>query len=324
MWESIYIKRYNHAILFLMEDIRQPSNLEDIRQSPQWAECLNMYGWKSIRTSRNINVEVLKTPLGGFVKVQKPCVLISSDLIELDSIAKEYKALFLKLEPDAAQQLGVLAEHGYSSSAFILTPSATIRIHLKKSEQELWNVISRSGKYSIKRAQREQTTIETFKNPGDSILERFYAIYKETCTYKKFADKGLLDIKKRRDTFGDESFIVLVYDKNHDLVGGKFYLGYKGNIWYVYGGTSNKARIKNKAGYELLWQSILYFKQLGYDMLDLDGIYDARFPTSPESWGGFSHFKLKFGGELVEFPFPQVKYYNAAFKLMTRLTGMNL
>ena len=44
----------------------------DIRQSQEWASCLELYGWKSLRTSNGNNIEILNTKIGGFVKIQKP------------------------------------------------------------------------------------------------------------------------------------------------------------------------------------------------------------------------------------------------------------
>ena len=129
------------------------------------------------------------------------------------------------------------------------------------------------------------------------------------------------DIKKRVDIFGDRSFLVLCFNKANEIVGGKLFLGYGETVWYIFGGTSSDARKKSKAGYELMWKSILYFKELGFDYLDLEGIYDPRFPKFLNSWGGFSHFKERFGGIKVEFPVPYVKYLNPMLKIISKLYG---
>ena len=132
---------------------------------------------------------------------------------------------------------------------------------------------------------------------------------------------SLNDVKKRVAVFGEQSFLVLCYDKDKQLVGGKLFLAYKGNVWYIFGGTSAEARKKSKAGYALMWESVLYFKNLGYSFLDLEGIYDPRFPKFLASWGGFSHFKERFGGIKVEFPVPRVKYLNPVLKIISKLYG---
>ena len=91
----------------------------------------------------------------------------------------------------------------------------------------------------------------------------------------------------------------------------------------MFGGTTELGR-HNKTGYELLWQSILYFKKLGYAWLDLEGVYDPRFPKYLNAWGGFSHFKEKFGGVVVEFPMPYIKYLSPVLKLIAKLYGGRL
>ncbi len=99
-------------------------------------------------------------------------------------------------------------------------------------------------------------------------------------------------------------------------------MGVNKTVWYFHGGTSNEAR-KNKTGYALVWHSILYLKEQGFEVLDLEGVDDSRFSTT-NAWGGFSHFKEKFGGDTVQFPYPHIKYYNKLLKLATKIVPLEL
>ena len=58
--------------------------------------------------------------------------------------------------------------------------------------------------------------------------------------------------------------------------------------------------------------------------MDLDGIYDPRFPSFLAKWGGFSHFKEKFGGEVVTYPVAHVKYYNKLLKYLFKFGNIRL
>jgi lipid II:glycine glycyltransferase (peptidoglycan interpeptide bridge formation enzyme) len=116
--------------------------------------------------------------------------------------------------------------------------------------------------------------------------------------------------------------LFLVYDKDKKLMGGKYFLGYNKNIWYMYGGTSNEGR-RNKAGYNLVWESFLGLKRSGYDFLDFEGVDDDRFAFT-QQWGGFSHFKEKFGGVKVEFPLPRIKYFSSILKHLSKFTHFNI
>ncbi|HSX39593.1 MAG TPA: hypothetical protein VLI92_03315, partial [Candidatus Saccharimonadales bacterium] len=270
-----------------------------------------------------IDVEVLHNPLGGFIKVQKPDQVTPQDLEEIEKIAAEQKALLMIIEPSLAQNLDQLYSAGFVKSNFFLTPVKTLILDLQKTETELWNDLSHSCKYSINRAKREKNTVEFYTNPSEEKLKEFFAVYKETGVAKKYPTKTWEDLKKRVEAFKDKSHLALTYDANHVLDGGKFYVGYLDNVWYIYGGTSAVGR-KNKSGYLLLWESMLELKKLGYQKLDLDGVYDPRFPSFFNTWSGFTHFKEKFGGEIVTFPVAHVKYYNKFLKYLFKFGNFNL
>lgn len=284
-------------------------NILDIRQSKGWSEYLAFLGWNSIRTSGDINIEIRKVFFGGLVKIQRPKKVLKADLIEILELCKKDKALFIKLEPAQNQDLKILSDSGYVRSASPLLPPTTILIDLTTDEKTLWTNVSHSGKYSVNRAGREGANVEFFQNPDENVLKSFYDIHKQTGNKKGFYVEGFDDIKKKVEIFKDESFIISVKNKEGTIVGSNFYLGFNKNIWFMHGATSSVGR-KSKAGYELVWKSFLYFKNLGYKILDLEGKDDKRFPNFTKGWGGFSHFKEKFGGQEIIFPEPYIKYLN--------------
>src|SRR3989344_69442 len=203
---------------------------EDIRQSDNWAECLKLYNWKAIKTSNGNNIYILKTPIGGFVKIQRPKLLDEAELDEIEKICKENNALFIKLDPNIGQDLHLLEKKGYRLSKELLCPSLTIYIDLEKTETELWNGLSHSAKYSVNRAKREGAYTELIQNPNEEQLEKFYKV-------------------------------------------------------------------------------------------DLEGISDPRLPKSIVNWGGFSHFKERFNGVHIEFPWPQIKYFSPLLKIIDKIYG---
>ena len=284
-------------------------NILDIRQSKGWSEYLNFLGWNSVRTSSDINIETRKVFFGGLVKIQRPRNVSKNDLVEIAEICKKNKALFIKLEPSLDQDLKVLTENGYVRSSSPLLPPTTIFIYLINNEKTLWNNVSHSGKYSVKRAQRENAKVEFFRNPSENILKSFYDIHKQTGNKKGFYIENFEDIKKKVEIFKNESFVISVKNNEGTIMGANFYLGFDNNVWFMHGATSAEGR-KSKAGYELVWRSFLYFKSLGYEILDLEGKDDKRFPNFTKGWGGFSHFKEKFGGEEIVYPEPYIKYLN--------------
>ena len=146
---------------------------------------------------------------------------------------------------------------------------------------------------------------------------------KKTGKRKHFYVYPMKDFSARIKDFGKDCHLVLSFDKAGTLLSGKFYLCHGDMVLYSTGGTSEEG-LKTKAGYELLWKSILYFKGMGYKVLDLEGKDDPRFPLSTKNWGGFSHFKEKFGGEVVQFPYNYIKYFNPVLKFLSKFSKLPL
>jgi lipid II:glycine glycyltransferase (peptidoglycan interpeptide bridge formation enzyme) len=295
----------------------------DIRQGDKWAKYLEEMGWKSHRTSNGTNIYHIKTFLGSVIKIQRPPLLSNKDLQEIESYCLPLKPLFIKIEPFVGQDVSVLEQAGYTESNEPLIPSSTIYIDLTKSEEELWNNVSHSGKYSIRRAQREGTVTRFYQNPLEERLPEYFNLVKETGKRKRFYVQPMKDLAAKVRIYGKNCHLVTSYNQEGTLLSGKFYLCHDDMVLYSTGGTS-EAGLKTKAGYELLWKSILYFKGLGYSVLDLEGKDDPRFPRATRNWGGFSHFKEKFGGTNVEFPYPYIKYFNPILRLFSKFTDLPL
>jgi lipid II:glycine glycyltransferase (peptidoglycan interpeptide bridge formation enzyme) len=293
---------------------------EELRQSENWAKYLTTLGWTSVRTSSGINIEHRKLGFLSIVKIQHPKPLTTQDLEEIETICKKHKALFIKIEPSIGQDIKILEEKNYRKSHYPMLPPATIYTDLTKTEEELWNAVSKSGKYAIRRAQREGAKIEIYKNPSEEKLKIFNEVAQHTAKKQKFYVNTLKDLIAKTEIFGDNAFLALSYTKENQLAGGIYYLANKNCVWFMHGGTSDIGR-KGKEGHELFWKSFLYFKELGFEILDLEGKDDDRFPTFTKNWGGFSHFKERFGGNIVSFPYPHIKPLRPILKLLQKVYG---
>jgi lipid II:glycine glycyltransferase (peptidoglycan interpeptide bridge formation enzyme) len=276
-----------------------------------------------LRTSKDIGMSVRPTFLGSLIKIQRPSVLTKDDLVEIDVLAKKARALIVKLEPSVGQDENILVESEYINSRFPQCPPSTMYLDLKLSKEDLWKNLSHSAKYSINRSIREGDKFEIYENPKGEVLESFYKIARETSQKKKFYMMPLADFVARIDVFKDKSYIALVRDAEGIVSGAKFFLEDFGMVLYVSGGTSSEAR-KHKSGYLLTWESMLYFKERGLLALDLEGMDDPRFPFYTKEWGGFSHFKEKFGGDIVRYPIPYIKYYHPLMKMLSKFAPLSL
>jgi lipid II:glycine glycyltransferase (peptidoglycan interpeptide bridge formation enzyme) len=293
-----------------------------IRQSKGWAKFLEGLGWK-IKIINGIYIFHLKTPLGRVVKIQKPSEFEQKDLEEIENFCREIKAMFVKIEPTNKKNEEMLKENGFKRSKFPLTPPSCQYINLQKDEEELYDDLSKSAKYSVRRSKREGDYVKFVKNPNDEALDRMHEVCVVTGKRGKFYVPPQKEMVLKRDAFGEKFHIAEVYDKKDRLLGAKFYLGEDNFVAYLQGGTTDLGR-SSKGGYLLLWESILYLKREGYTVFDLEGVDDDRFPLFTKEWGGFSHFKEKFGGEIVRFPPPYIKYYSPVLKFMSRFYELPL
>ncbi len=294
-----------------------------VRQSEPWAEYLRYLKWEVVTTKAGIKVSLLKTFFGTLCKIQRPQPFIAKDLDEIEKLAKQRKVIFIKIEPGYGQEEKVLEMRDYRLSKFPLSPPSTMIIDLTQSEQKLWSNLSKSGKYSVKRARREGCWVKVTRKPKDKQLQKFYKVAKFTGKRGKFYVQPYKDLQKKRDVFKNDSFLAEVYDVEENLASTKFFIGWQGCTTFIMGGTTSEGR-KGKGGYELMWQSIRYFKDIGYEYIDLEGVDDDRFPLFTRNWGGFSHFKEKFGGTTYRLPPPYIKYLNPVLKFLSKFQELPL
>ena len=298
----------------------------DVRQSESWSDYLAFLGWEGFRTSGGALFESIQSKWGNVIKVQRPRHLTAKDLEEIEVKAVELKAALIKIEPDIYQDMEVFEEAGYEENMSPLCPPATLFIDLTKSRDALHEDLSGSCKYSIRRAQREGAEVKFYVNPNEEILKQFHEIHKSTGKQKRFYTQGFDDISRKVEVFGDEAVLGMVSSPLEEggesvVTGANLYLGFNEGIWYMHGGTTEAGR-DTKNGYALYWQSILKLKEMGYKVLDFEGVDDKRFPSFTKNWGGLSHFKEKFGGERVEFPVPRVKFLSPVLKTVSRVISL--
>ena len=297
---------------------------------------MELLGWKSVETSGGVAIRIFPLrvfglDLFGLCKIQRSRVLSASDLQEIEGICREHKCLFIKIELGLGQDLGVFEECGFVRSQAPLVPPSTIYIDLTRDEADLWGSLSKSGKYGVRRAGREGSRVEFYRNPDLGWQRKYYdLILKPTGRRKGFYVPPFKEMQGRVKVWGDKSVLAVVYDGAGKLCGAKFFLavgddngGDGETVLFATGGATTAGR-RNKTGYDLLWQSILYFKGLGYKYLDLEGKTDARYPRFTKKWEGFSKFKEKFGGVAVEFPLVQIKYLSPVLKIIDKLLPTGL
>ena len=172
-------------------------------------------------------------------------------------------------------------------------------IDLSPTEEELLALLSPKTRTRIRRNQREAAIsfktsiqpqdIQIFTNMLDSVAERSGANFFPKNYFEKQAQclmpSGFLHLE-------------LAYHGEQPL-GAAVIHDYGQTAYYTYAASLPEARTKDVSEL-LLWQAMLNAKARGKTSFDLFGIAppDAD-PSHP--WFGFSSFKEKFGGQVVEY-----------------------
>lgn len=280
----------------------------DIRQSPNWAAYLKTIGWETF-TPGPEKSKIIYTKYFGPLKLAKAQRLTHSknEIQQIISACKAEGVFLLKMDLTASQKEIDYTKFGFIKSKKPTLPPKTILIDLTNTEQKLWENLSKSAKYGVNRAKREGFITKVIRAPSKNEVAEFYETIIGTLRTRDLVDYGLEDLLRKIEIFGENSFIAFSLNPEGEVMGANLYLGFEKGVWFLQGGTTDVGR-KSKAGYLLYWDAFMYFKNLGFEFLDLEGAFDPRFPKFTSGWEGFTEFKMKFGGVEVEMPDPVFRF----------------
>lgn len=273
---------------------------QDIRQSPQFAQYLKDIGWK-VDTIGKWYVYIRQFPLlGSLVKIQRVDPSISIN--DVQAIAKKYRAYKVVLELNCELRIAnsEFEKIGFKVTDDIYSPSKSIQIDLRGSEDELFNRFSEAKRRAVRRALKNNIVVRESDNI-DAFIDLKWG-------------KGLISwmFRKNQRTLwknfrpNDETVLLAYKDENYEAVGGIFMLFYK-NVAYYWQACASLEGKKLFSPSLLVWEALKRSKKRGYTLFDFEGIADERFPKASQSWWGFTKFKEGFGGKEILYPGPLVK-----------------
>lgn len=261
--------------------------MADLRQSEEYANYIKSLGWEVVKASNKVNVFVKKLPIiGSLIKIQRPDNI---NLKEIDEVAKKYRAIFVKIEPEREKNL-----EGYKRDGWPLLPTKTVIIDLDQI------VIKKDTRYCIRKAEENKLGIEETTD-----VDRFYEILKVSMKIGKWEIPIKNNVLNLFKAFKNAT--ILLAKKDGVVVSGALMVFYEKTAHFMYAGTNTEGR-RLMAAYKVLWECIKIAKKMGYEYLDLEGVYDERFPKLNKKWVGFTTFKEGFGGEAVYYPGSFIKY----------------
>lgn len=225
----------------------------------------------------------------------------------LRQLGKENNALFIKMEPNISQKVGVPSAHQHivkfleendAVPGRPLFTKHTFILDLSKTEEELFANLSNKTRYNINLAVKKGVTI--YENSTEDGMETYLKILAETTKRQGFYAHSPEYFRTMWKTLSGSGMIKIfqaVYD-NQVLVSWVMFV-FNGVLYYPYGASSRESR-DVMASNLMMWEMIRYGKKIGCNKFDMWGSLGEN-PDPKDPWFGFHRFKKGYGGELNEF-----------------------
>jgi len=298
-----------------------------ILQSWAWGEFKSRHGWRARRLLfqeegrtvaaasvlerrlPRLPVSVLYVPKGPALD-WNDTGLADRLLASLEHLARQRRALFLKIDPDlydpdgapgfcprptnAPQIARLLTRRRWRFSGEQVQFRNTLLLDLTRPEEDLLAAMKQKTRYNIRLAMRHGVQVR-LGTPAD--LDIFYRLYAETARRDGFP---IRPADYYRDAWG--SFLeagharLLLAEVAGEVVAGLILFLFGPTAWYMYGASSDRHR-ERMPNYLLQWEAIRCARAAGCTLYDLWGAPDTLVESDP-MWG-VVRFKLGLGGQLV-------------------------
>lgn len=286
-------------------------------------------GWSCMLLERRAPIgRYLFAPYGPTIsKAAKP-----ADTLEaIKAYGRSQAVDWLRLEPifkshNIDEQKRLLKKYGGQSAPHEVEPHLTRIVDLSQPADDILASLSQTTRNIIRRNQREKTlTFQTSRDPADISL--FTQMLDTVASRKSVGFFSPDYYRKQAEVLMPAGLSVLEIAYHQDKpVATALIHDFAKLASYTNAASLPDARDLNVSAL-LLWQAMINAKDRGNTEIDLFGIApDGASPKHP--WHGFSGFKKKFGGEVLEhagtWDFPLSRKYKlyrsalAAKKLIRR------
>ncbi|MCH8748559.1 peptidoglycan bridge formation glycyltransferase FemA/FemB family protein [Patescibacteria group bacterium] len=216
---------------------------------------------------------------------------------QLLELAREQRAIFIRIEPPAGWLAGYRPGQGWRRLAHSVQPRCTQLIDLTKSTEALLADMHSKTRYNIGLAERKGVVVRFSREQSD--LNTWLALARETSTRDGFRIHSEVYYRAMQKTLG-EHFEIAVAEYQGTSLAANLLISYGDTVYYLHGASANENR-ELMAPHLLQWSAIKRAKLTGASRYDFWGVAPAQ-ATASHSLSGVTRFKRGFGGGLVEYP----------------------
>lgn len=301
----------------------------DARQSNAWGNFLQFHGWQTERIANTyIFFRAFPVIKRNFLKIQHPKGPLP--IAKIEKLALQQKALFTIIEPHpVGYEEKQFITFGYRISKSRFAHSATMLIDLRPAIDKIFSSFSETTRRNIRKAERNlrATSLELAKvseKDFEQSVKLFYDLYKETGKLRKFYVPSYEETSAKIRAFQKTSLLLFAYERNSSTslrmtdtstqpVAALWVGAIDKTLVYFHPGNTERG-YNLLANYLLVWEAIQWGKKHKLTVFDFETAYDTRYPWENKQWLGYTAFKKRFGGELVEYPPSYIKFYHPVAK----------
>lgn len=306
----------------------------NFQQSPEWAKVKD--NWKNEvilaeddqgKIIGSLSVLIRKMPIFGNIMYSSRgpvCDIHNMEVLKqltdgAKELAKKYKAIVLKIEPDiesndqtfreVVSNLGYKIKDDAKDFKDEIQPRYVFRLDIKdKNEEEIMAGFKQKWRYNIRLATKKGVVI---KEGTREDLKDFHKIMVETGSRDGFIVRSLEYFEKMYDELAPTHMKLLMAYYEGKPISGVIPIFYGNKTWYLYGASSNSHR-NLMPNYLLQWEMIKMAIARHDDIYDFRGVSGVVDENHPQY--GLYRFKQGFGATFTEFigeiyiPFKPITY----------------
>lgn len=313
----------------------------DILQTDAWAQTKKALGFDVGRVIRRHGSMIASGsqiivkrmgPLGGIGYIARGPVLYGPQAGPheevLDGVhawcrANRVRHLIVQPGEQAADITDALAARGYVGNAPAVAPTATIRVDLRQSLDEILGRMSAARRRDIRLAERSQIDVRI---GGEADLDIFRAMHESTAQRQEFAPLSRTYLQRQWNVLHPLGWLQLFIARHEGRpIAGISVTAFADRVSFrVAGWTGEAAKFRCNAACH--WSAIQWAKRQGYryyDFGDFDRNVAETLIADPNAAGNHAQspeaFKHRFGGDVVLLPKPLQFTFNPVVRAVTRV-----
>lgn len=231
-------------------------------------------------------------------------VIFNGLISKLLRLAEVHRAVFIKIDPalpEEEQYAGILETAGFVTARgkYLfggLQPRYTFILDISKDLGDIMSDFPKKIRYKINYGPQRGLT---FKNPGETGIDHFVKVMKETGRRANFVGRDAAYYHKLYRILAEQGLVNLTlgYYQGEVVIAG-ITVVFGDRAWAICGGQTNRFR-NHYAYHAMIWERIKWAKGKGARWFDFYGV-PGQISTDHPLYGLF-HFKKSFGGEYRAF-----------------------